>query len=105
MRFWPFGNGVHKPSKEMTQQLFEKFDINSEDAAELRYVDKKGKISSGPVNFVCVFDPTALSADELSSANYENLMSLDKGLLFTGHIIKSTEFTGAVVILHDQRAV
>ena len=104
MRLWPFGNGVSKLSKEILQELLEKFNINSDDAAEMRYVKKRGRISSGPVNLICIFNPALLSSSELSSANYNNLMALNKGLLFTGHIIKGTDFSGAVVILHDQRA-
>ncbi len=103
MRLWPFGSKVRKLSKEMIQTLFDKFDVNSDDASEFRYVDKRGRISSGPVKFVCIFNPTQLSGPQLSSANYEGIMALKKGPLFTGHVIKSTDFTGAVVILHDQR--
>ena len=105
MRLWPFGNGVRKLSKELRKELQQKFRINSDDAEEMRFVNKRGKISSGPVNLVCIFNPGLLSSAELSSANYEKVMSLNKGLLFTGHIIKGTEYSGAVVILHDQRAV
>jgi len=105
MRLWPFGNGVRKLSKELRKELLEKFNINSDDAAEMRYADKRGKISSGPVDLICIFNPSLLSDAELASANYKKLMDLNKGLLFTGHVIKGTEFSGAVFMLHDQRAV
>ncbi len=105
MRLWPFGNAVRKLSKELRQELLETFKVGADDAKEMRYVDKRGKISSGPVNLVCIFNPADLSGAELDSANYESLMNLNKGLLFTGHIIKRTEFSGAVVRLHDLRVV
>ena len=105
MRLWPFGNGVRKLTKELRSELLEKFKINADDASDMRFVNKRGKISSGPVNLVCIFNPGLLSGAELASASYEKLMALNKGLLFTGHVIKGTEYSGAIVILHDQRAV
>ena len=105
MKLWPFGSSVHKLSKEMRRELLDKFEVNADDAAGMRYVDKSGRISSGPVKLICIFNPDRLSSLELSSANYENLMTLNKGLLFTGHVIKKTQFTGPVVMLHDQRAL
>ena len=52
------------------------------------------------------FNPSMLSAPELAGATYEGLMTLKKGLLFTGHIMKSPEAqTASVVLLNDQRSV
>ena len=88
----------------MCQELLKTFGIASEDAEEMRYVAKRGRLASGQVNRVCIFNPAVLSVPELASANYERLMTLDKGLLFTGHIMKSPEFSNAdLVVLHDRR--
>ena len=106
MRLWPFGKRVHKLSKELSQELLRTFGIESEDAVAMRYVAKRGRLASGQVNRVCIFDPDVLSVPELASANYERLMTSNKGLLFTGHIMKSPEFSNAdVVVLHDRRGV
>ena len=106
MRLWPFGKRVQELSKELSQELLKKFGIESEDAVAMRYVAKRGRLGSGQVNRVCIFDPAVLSAPELASANYEKVMTLNKGLLFTGHVMKSPEFTNAnVVVLHDRRGV
>ncbi len=106
MRLWPFGKRVHSLSKELLEELLKKFGIGSEDAVAMRYVAKRGRLGSGQVNRVCIFDPAVLSTLELASANYERVMTLNKGLLFTGHIMKSPEFSNAnVVVLHDRRGV
>jgi hypothetical protein len=45
-----------------------------------------------------------LTAAELAACTYDKLMALDKGLLFTGHILERIEFSSAdSVILYDRR--
>lgn len=68
----------------------------------MRYVSMRGKFGSNPVNRIC--NPSVLSAPELASANYENLMASNKGLLFTGHIMKTHKFSKErVIFLDDER--
>ena len=105
MRLWPFGKRVRELSEELHRELLKTFGIESEDASTMRYVAKRVRLGSGQVNRVCIFNPTILSGPELASANYEKLMTLNKGLLFTGHIIEGTQSSNAMVVLNDQRAV
>ncbi len=87
-------------------ELLNKFGIPPEDAAAMRYVSMEGRLGSGHVNRVCIFNPSMLSAPAMAGATYEGLMTLRKGLLFTGHIMKSPEAqTASVVLLNDQRSV
>ena len=105
MGLWPFGKRVRELSEELHRELLKTFGIESEDTAAMRYVAKRVRLGSGHVNRLCIFNPTVLAGPELASANYENLMTLNKGLLFTGHIIESTASSNAMVVLNDQRAV
>ncbi len=105
MRLWPFGKRVRELTQELRRELLKTFGIGSEDATTMRYVAKRGKLGNHQVNRVCIFNPSVLSVLELASANYEKLMALNKGLLFTGHIMKAPEgMSASLVILHDQRA-
>ena len=85
--------------------MFTMFDVESAAAETMRYVAKRGRFAAGRVNRVCIFDPAALSGLELAACNYDSLMGLNKGLLFTGHVPKRTENTRGegMVILCDQR--
>ena len=104
MKLWPFGKQVQELTKELHQELLKTFGIETKDAAGMRYVSKQGKFGSNPVNRVCIFNPSVLSAPELASANYENLMASNKGLLFTGHIMKAPKFSKeSVIFLYDKR--
>lgn len=104
MKLWPFGKQVQELTKELRQELLETFGIETEDIAAMRYVSKQGKFGGEQVNRVCIFNPSVLSGSQLASANYENLMTLNKGLLFTGHIIKAPKFSKMnVVFLYDKR--
>ena len=72
----------------------------------MRYVAKRGRLGTGHVNRVFIFNPAMLSHLELASANYENVTTLKKGLLFTGHIMKGHETSKAnLVVLSNQRAL
>ena len=104
MGLWPFGKRVQELSEELHRELLKTFGIGSEDAEGMRYVAKRGKLGNGRVNRVCIFNPTVLSGPELASASYEKLMTLKKGLLFTGHVTEGTEFASRMVFLSDQRA-
>ena len=53
---WPFGNRVQGLSRELRGELLNKFGIPPEDAAAMRYVSKKGRLGSGHVNRVCIFN-------------------------------------------------
>ncbi len=86
--------------------MLNKFSIASEDAGAIRYVAKRGRLGTGHLNQVFIFDPAMLSHLELASANYEYLTTLKKGLLFTGHIMKGHETSKAnLVVLSNQRAL
>ena len=72
----------------------------------MRYVAKRGGLGAGHVNRVFISNPAMLSHPELASANYENLTTLKKGLLFTGHIMKGHETSKAnLVVLSNQRTL
>lgn len=106
MKLWPFGKQVQELSQELRRELLSTFGIASEDTAAMRYVSKRGRLGTGHVNRVYIFNPAALSAQELASASYENLTALNKGLLFTGHIMKGPETSRSnMVVLYDKRAV
>lgn len=106
MKLWGFGKQVQELSQELRRELHKTFKIELADSAAMRYVSKKGRLGTGNVNRVYIFNPAALSATELASANYENLKTLNKGLLFTGHIMKGHETSkGNLVVLYDRRAV
>ena len=104
MKLWPFGKQVQELTKELHQELLKTFGIETEDTAAMRYVSKRGRFGSDQVNRVCIFNPSVLSQPQLASANYENLMTLNRGLLFTGHIMKAPKFTKMnVIFLYDKR--
>jgi hypothetical protein len=104
MRLWPFGNQVRELTKELHQELLKTFGIKTADTADMRYVAKRGRFGSDQVNRVCIFNPSVLSIPELASASFDNLMTLNKGLLFTGHIMKAPKFSKAnVIFLYDKR--
>ena len=106
MKLWPFAKPVQQLSQELRRELLNTFGIAAEDSAAMRYVSKRGRLGTGHVNRVYIFNPTALSDLELASANYQNLTALNKGLLFTGHIMKGHEMSKSnVVVLYDKRAV
>ena len=106
MGIWPFGKRIRELSEELRRELLKTFGVESEDAAAMRYVSRRGRLGTGQVDRVCIFNPAVLSGPELASANYENLTALNKGLLFTGHIMKGPEYSNTnVVVLYDQRAV
>ena len=106
MGLWPFGKQVHELSQELRRELLNTFSIASEDAATMRYVSKRGRLGTGNVNRVFIFDPAMLSHLELASANYGNLTTLKKGLLFTGHIMTGQPTSKAnLVVLSDKRAL
>ncbi|MCE2457717.1 MAG: hypothetical protein J4G14_07855 [Dehalococcoidia bacterium] len=105
MRLWPFAKRARKLTNQLQHALLMKFGVQAGDSFDMRYVSKRGRLGSGPVTRVCIFNPTLLSAPELAKCTYENLMDLGKGLLFTGHILESIEFSSAdSVILYDRRA-
>lgn len=105
MGLWPFGTRIHKLSDELRRELLKTFEIEAEDTAAMRYAAKPGRLGNERINRVCIFSPTALSDPELASANYENLMILNKGMLFTGHMMKAPASSNAeLVVLHDKRA-
>ncbi len=80
------------------------FGIESADTDLMRFVNKRGKLGGGEVNRVCIFDPGVLSGPELAACSYDNLMSQNKGLLFTGHILKGPQFSEAnSIVLYDKR--
>jgi hypothetical protein len=88
----------------MRHELLGKFGIESEATEMMRYVAKRGKLGTGPVTRICIFTPAMLTAAELAACTYDKLMALDKGLLFTGHILERIEFSSAdSVILYDRR--
>ena len=104
MRLWPFAKRAQKLSDQLRLKLMRTFEIQSEDSDMMRYVSKRGRLGSGPVTRICIFNPAMLSGPELAKCSYENLMSLGKGLLFTGHILESIEFSSAdSVFLYDRR--
>ena len=104
MKLWPFGNPVHQLSQELRRELLSAYGITGEDAEGMRYVSKRGRLGTGHVNRVYIFNPAALSNQELADANYENLTASNKGLLFTGHIMKGPEASKSnVVVLYDKR--
>ncbi len=106
MGLWPFGKRIRELSDELRRELLKTFSVQSEDSAAMRYVAKRGRLGSGQVNRVCIFNPAVLSGTELAAGTYESLMALKKGLLFTGHIMKGPESSNMnVVVLYDQRAV
>ena len=106
MGLWPFGKQIRDLSEELRRELLKTFSIQSEDAAAMRYVAKRGRLGSGQVNRVCIFNPAVLSGTELAAGTYESLMALKKGLLFTGHIMKGPDYSNMnVVVLYDQRAM
>ena len=106
MGLWPFGKQVHELSQELRRELLNTFSIASEDAATMRYVSKRGRLGTGNVNRVFIFNPAMLSQLELASANYESLTTLKKGLLFTGHIMTGQPTSKAnLVVLSDKRAL
>ena len=105
MKLWPFGKQVQELSRELILELSKTFGVASQDAAEMRYVSKRGRLGTGQVNRVFIFNPAVLSAAELASASFETLTALNKGLLFTGHIMKGHEASkGNLVVLYDKRA-
>ena len=70
MKLWPFGKQVHELSQELRRELLNKFSIASGDAAAMRYVAKRGRLGTGQVNRVFIFNPAMLSHLELASASY-----------------------------------
>ena len=105
MGLWPFGKKIRQLSDELSRELLKTFGIESEDTAAMRYVSRRGRLGTGQVNRVCIFNPAVLSGTELAAGTYESLMALKKGLLFTGHIMKGPENSNTnVVVLYDQRA-
>ena len=105
MKLWPFGKQVQELSRDLSQELLKTFGVASQDAADMRYVSKRGRLGTGQVNRVFIFNPAVLSTAELASASFENLTALNKGLLFTGHIMKGHEASkGNLVVLYDKRA-
>ena len=106
MGLWPFGKKIRELSDELSRELLKTFGIESHDAAEMRYVSKRGSLGTGQVNRVCIFNPAVLSGTELAAGTYESLMALKKGLLFTGHIMKGPENSNtSVIVLYDQRVL
>ena len=106
MGLWPFGKKIRQLSDELSRELLKTFGIESEDTAAMRYVSRRGRLGTGQVNRVCIFNPAVLSGTELAAGSYETLMALKKGLLFTGHIMKGPENSNTnVVVLYDQRAM
>jgi hypothetical protein len=106
MGLWPFGKKIRQLSDELSRELLKTFGIESEDTAAMRYVSRRGRLGTGQVNRVCIFNPAVLSGTELAAGTYESLMALKKGLLFTGHIMKGPENSNTnVVVLYDQRAM
>ena len=106
MKLWPFSKKVQELSQELRGELSKTFGVVAEDAAKMRYVSKRGRLGTGNVNRVCIFNPAVLSAPELAAANYQNVAALKSGLLFTGHIMKGPETSKMnLVILYDKRAV
>ena len=104
MKLWPFGKQVNELSQELRRELLNTFGVAAEDAAAMRYVSKRGRLGTENVNRVYIFNPTALSEGELATANYEKLTALNRGLLFTGHIMKGHETSKSnVVVLYDKR--
>ena len=99
MKLWPFKTGARGLSEELRGALFTMFGVESADAEPMRYVTKSGKFANVPVNRVCIFNPATLSGPELAACSYDSLISLNKGLLFTGHIFKKTDNAKANVIL------
>ena len=96
---------IRQLSDELSRELLKTFGIESEDTAAMRYVSRRGRLGTGQVNRVCIFNPAVLSGTELAAGTYESLMALKKGLLFTGHIMKGPENSNTnVVVLYDQRA-
>ncbi len=86
--------------------MLKTFGVTSQDAAEMRYVARQGRLGAGNVNRVFIFNPDAPSDLELASANFQNLTALDKGLFFNGHIMKGHESSpGNLAVLYDRRAV
>lgn len=105
MKLWPFGKQVQELSRELSLELSKTFGVASQDAAEMRYVSKRGRLGTGHVNRVFIFNPAVLSAAELASATFDSLTALNKGLLFTGHVMKGHEASkGNLVVLYDKRA-
>ena len=106
MGLWPFGKKIRELSDELSRELLKTFGIESEDTAAMRYVSRRGRLGTGKVDRVCIFNPALLSGKELAAGTYESLMALKKGLLFTGHVMKGPEYSNTnVVVLYDQRAV
>ena len=104
MKLWPFGKQVQELSKDLRRELFNTFGVAPGNAAQMRYVSKRGRLGTGNVNRVFIFNPAALSDTELDSANYDNLTALNKGLLFNGHIMKGPETSKEnMVVLYDRR--
>ena len=105
MKFWPSKKGAIDLSEELRGALFTMFGVESKDTAPMRYVSKSGRLGSGRVNRVCIFDPATLSGPELAGCNYESMMNLNKGLLFTGHVLAGSQNTAGegMAFLYDQR--
>ncbi len=105
MKFWQSGNKARELSEDLLWALSTMFGVGSEDAKSMLYVDKRDKHGGQRVNRVCVFSPATLTVPELAACNYDNLMDMNKGLLFTGHIFEGTNPRGTgAVVLTDQRA-
>lgn len=105
MKLWPFGKRVRELSEDLRGELLKTFGLESGDTAAMRFVSQRGRLGNEQVSRVCIFNPAALSGPELASANYSNLMTLNKGLLFTGHIMSSHQFSNEnMVVLYDKRA-
>ena len=106
MGLWPFGKKIRGLSDDLRRELLKTFGVESDEAAQMRYVSKRGRLGTGQVNRVCIFNPAVLSGTELAAGTYESLMALKKGLLFTGHVMKGPENSNtSVVVLNDQRGL
>ena len=105
MKLWPFGKQVQALTRELSLELSKTFGVASQDAEQMRYVSKRGRLGTGHVNRVFIFNPAVLTAAELASATFDSLTALNKGLLFNGHIMKGHEASkGNLVVLYDRRA-
>ena len=105
MKLWPFGKRAQELSIELRRALYRTFGVESVESDKMRFVAQRGKLGGGPVDRVCIFDPGLLTAPELARCNYSNVMTGNKGLLFTGHILKGPQFSESnSIVLYDQRA-
>jgi hypothetical protein len=105
MKLWPFRKEARELSEELRGALFTMFGIGSKDAESMLYVDKRDRLGGQRISRVCVFDPASLTVPELAAISYDNLMNLNKGLLFTGHVFEGANSRReGTIALDDRRA-